>query len=230
MSGDMSQPRNRSYHSELRASQAAETRLRILDAAAERFAVAGYAGTSLADIARAAGVSTETVKLGGPKRRLLLAAFEHSFAGSEGVDSLADHDPVAKITADTDNTRYLAGIVHFVAESNRRSSRLWTTLLSAATSDEALSGELDGLQHRRHADMLVLVDELSNRGLVSVATTREQLADAISFILSPEGYNQLVLGARWTQPDYEAWLMRAVRLLGNDTVSTEQPRTPHESR
>ena len=230
MSGNISQPRNRGYHSALRTSQAAETRLRILDAAAERFAVAGYAGTSLADIARAAGVSTETVKLGGPKRNLLLAAFEHSFAGTEGIDSLAEHHPVAEITADTDSARYLAGIVHFVAESNRRSSRLWSTLLSAAAADTVLGNELDGLQHRRRADMLVLVDELRNRHLVSAALPREILADTVSFILSPEGYNQLVLGARWSQPDYEAWLQRAVLLLGGDASATGQPGKPHESR
>lgn len=216
MSGDISRPHNRSYHSELRTSQAAKTRLRILEAAAGRFAVAGYAGTSLSDIGHAAGVSTESVKLCGPKRQLLLAAFAHSFAGSEGMDSLADHDSVAEITAETDNTRYLAGIVHFVAESNRRSSLLWSTLLSAAVSDTALGTELDALQHRRRTDMRIFVDELRNRRLVSAATSLEQLADAVSFLLSPEGFNQLVLGARWSQADYEAWLVRSVLLLAGD--------------
>lgn len=229
MSGDKAQPSNRSYHSELRTSQAAETRLRILDAAAERFTVAGYTGTSLADIARTAGVSIETVKLGGPKRHLLLAAFEHSFAGAEGIDSLADHNPVAEITADTDPARYLAGIMHFVAESNRRSSLLWTTLLSAAAADTVLGSELEGLQHRRRADMLVLVDELHSRGLTSTTLPREVLVDTVSFILSPEGYNQLVLDAHWSQPDYEVWLMRTVLLLAGDTSAKEQPVRPRES-
>lgn len=221
MSGEVPGPNNRRYRSELRTNQAAETRLRILDAAAERFAVAGYAGTSLADIARAAEVSVETVKLGGPKRRLLLAAFEHSFAGREGAESLAGHHPVVEITAETDNARYLAGIVHFVAESNRRSSLLWATLLSAAASDAVLGNELEGLQRRRRADMLVLVDELRRRGLVSADQSREALADAVSFILSPEGYNQLVIGACWNQPDYEAWIGRALLLISGDAGVTE---------
>lgn len=212
MVGENSRPRRRGYQSDLRTSQAAATRSRILDAAAERFTVTGYTGTSLADIAQAAGVSVETVKLGGPKRRLLLNAFTHSFAGSEGLESLASHGPVAEITAEIDSTRYLAGIAHFVAESNRRSSILWTTLLSAATSDALLSDELDELQRRRRADMLVLVDELRARGLADMARSRETIADTVSFILSPEGYNQLVLGAKWSQPDYEAWLARTILL------------------
>lgn len=45
----------RSYNSTLRAEQAANTRQRILDAAAACFARSGYAGTSLADIASEAG-------------------------------------------------------------------------------------------------------------------------------------------------------------------------------
>lgn len=200
----------RRYHSELRAAQAAATRSRILDAATDLFTSTGYTGTSLADIAQAADVSVETVKLGGPKRRLLLDAFTHSFAGSDDIESLAEHGPVTEITAEIDNTRYLAGIVHFVAESNRRSSLLWTTLLSAAASDARLSEELDGLLQRRRADMLTLVDELRRRGLAETDQQRETIADSISFIVSPEGYNQLVHGAGWSQPDYETWLARTI--------------------
>ena len=220
MAGGKKRPTSRRYRSELRTQQAAETRVRILEAAARQFAVAGYAGTSLAEIASAAGVSVETVKLGGPKRQLLMAAFEHSFAGSEGIRSLAEHDPVAEITADTDNTRYLASIVHFVAESNKRSSLLWSALLSAASSDTTLASELAELQGRRHRDMLILIDELRDRQLVSATSSRERLADAISFLLSPEGYNQLVRNAQWSQADYEAWLVRSIPLLSDNTAKT----------
>ncbi|UCR90166.1 TetR/AcrR family transcriptional regulator [Mycetocola spongiae] len=219
MTGEKSNPNNRRYHSELRASQAAQTRRRILDAAATRFASAGYAGTALADIARDAGVSIETVKLGGPKRSLLLAAFEQSFAGSEGLDSLADHDPVAHITAAADNKTYLAGIVRFVAASNSRSSRLWSALIAAAAADDALGVALAELQARRHADTLILVDELRRRGLLRGEAPRGRCADAVSFLLSPEGYNQLVHGAGWSREEYEAWLRRSIPLLAGPAAA-----------
>ena len=210
MSAQEPHPRNRRYHSEVRTNQAAATRTRILEAAAHLFTDAGYTGTSLTDIAHAASVSVETVKLSGPKHRLLLDAFTHSFAGSDTITSLATHAPVAEITTENDNTRYLAGIVHFVAEANRRSSILWTTLLSVARSDALLRQELDGLQQRRRTDMLLLVDELRSRGLTSTDQPRETVADTISFILSPEGYNQLVHDSGWNQPDYETWLTRTI--------------------
>lgn len=220
MNSETSRPQSRKYTSELRASQTAATRRRILEAASGLFAAAGYVGTALADIARSAGVSVETVKLLGPKRDLLLAAFEHSFAGTDGINSLADHEPVAHVTANLDNSSYLAGIIQFVAESNQRSSLLWATLLSAAASDTVLSERLDSLQQRRRTDMYVFVDELRSRELISRTQPRDILADTISFILSPEGYNQLVHGARWSQPDYEAWLTRAILLLGSDSSPT----------
>ncbi|MGO1537977.1 MAG: hypothetical protein ACTHZ9_10185 [Leucobacter sp.] len=150
------------------------------------------------------------MKLGGPKHRLLLDAFTHSFAGSDDIASLASHGTVTEITAEIDNTRYLAGIVHFVAESNRRSSILWTTLLSVARSDALLRTELDELQQRRRADILVLVDELRRRGLAQTPHPSATVADTISFIVSPEGYNQLVLDSGWNQPDYETWLARTI--------------------
>lgn len=216
MSDETSQPTTRSYNSTLRAGQAAETRRRILEAAAACFAASGYGGTSLADIARAAGVSVETVKLNGPKRDLLLAAFEQSFAGREGQDSLADHEPIAAITETADDAAYLSGIVHFVAEANRRSSGLWAAFLAAASSDAVVAEELAALQQRRRADFHTLVGVLAERGMVAAATPPGHLADALSFILSPESYGQLVQESGWSQPEYEAWLVRTITLLAGE--------------
>lgn len=209
----------RAYNSALRTRQAAETRRRILEAAADRFAALGYAGASLSDIAKVAGVSVETVKLSGPKRDLLLAAFEQTFAGREGSDSLADHEPIQEITQTPDTDAYIAGLVSFVAEANRRSYRLWAALLGAAASDEVLAKALAALQQRRRADFLILVDTLAERGVAPENISeqgREQLTDALSFLLSPEGYGQLVAEAGWDQERYEAWLVRGIRLQCGD--------------
>src|SRR3954451_15005014 len=74
----MSKRPARVYRSELRQQQAEQTRSRILTAAAELFAADGYARTTLAKIAAAAGVSPETVQGHGPKAALLVAAIEYS--------------------------------------------------------------------------------------------------------------------------------------------------------
>ncbi len=216
MSSEATPPATRGYNSTLRARQAAETRARILDAAAECFSATGYGGTSLADIARAAGVSVETVKLNGPKRDLLLAAFEQRFAGREGHDSLAEHEPIVAITETVDDAEYLSGIVRFVADANRRSSRLWAAFLAAASSDEVVAEALAALQQRRRADFQALTTALAERGMVAAGADPERLAEALSFIVSPESFGQLVLESGWSQADYEAWLLRTVTLLARE--------------
>ena len=58
----------RPYRSDLRATQAAETRVRVLTAAAAEFSRRGYAGTSIPAIATAAGVSPEMHAWMGKRR------------------------------------------------------------------------------------------------------------------------------------------------------------------
>src|SRR5262245_49407030 len=80
----------RTYRSALRQRQAHETRLRVVAAAAELFAELGYARTTLARIAEAAGVSIETVQAQGPKATLMVAAVEYSAFGVTGDQSVLD--------------------------------------------------------------------------------------------------------------------------------------------
>ncbi|MEE6311521.1 TetR family transcriptional regulator, partial [Plantactinospora veratri] len=68
--------RTRTYRSELRDRQAAETRRRVVEAAIEVFGQHGYQAATFAQIARRAGVSVETVRRHGPKAAIMWAAVE----------------------------------------------------------------------------------------------------------------------------------------------------------
>src|SRR4051794_24780020 len=68
-------PGKRTYVSPVRAEQASLTRARVTEAAAQCFAEGGWSGTTLARIARHAGVTPQAVHLSvGPKPALLKAA------------------------------------------------------------------------------------------------------------------------------------------------------------
>src|SRR4029450_6811299 len=101
----------RRYHSPLRAEQADGTRRRVLAAARELFLAHGYAGTTVAAVAQAAGVSPDTiyVSLGG-KQGLL-----------EGVLALARSDPEAPAQHDQDHRRDEVGAL---ADPHQRLHRL----------------------------------------------------------------------------------------------------------
>ncbi|MBS1673521.1 MAG: TetR family transcriptional regulator [Actinobacteria bacterium] len=200
------------YVSPLREAQAAETRRRILEAAVGVFSASGYAGTSLAEIARSAGVSLETVKQNGPKAALLLAAFGHAFSGTEDETPLHQRPSLEGIRA-LDDASFVPGWLQFVADANARVARLWPRLLEAALIDAEVGRRIATLQSNRRLDMESVIALLRGRGLCRSSRSDEQLAGALSFLISPESYDQLVLEAGWSIEDYFAWLVEAVERM-----------------
>jgi AcrR family transcriptional regulator len=199
----------RAYRSELRTQQAQGTRRRIVEAAARLFAERGYQATTLTAIAREAGVSTETVKTAAPKAELLIAAFEVTFAGVESAQSLTDTEVGAGVL-DVPDEALLDAVLTRIATANARGHALWTVLLGAAASDPVVDDALQAILARRAADYRRLVDELVTRGYASSVTDPDATAAVLSFLLSPEGYQQLVVQSGWTPQRYTAWMRAAV--------------------
>lgn len=199
----------RAYRSELRARQALETRERIVSASARLFATQGYQATTIAAIAREAGVSAETVKTTASKAELLIAAFEVTFSGSEGAETLADTD-VANGLLDLPDDIFLDTVLTQITTANARGHGLWTVLLGAALSDPVVDEALRRILGHRSADYRGLVSELRRRDLASPDIDDSAVADALSFLLSPESYQQLVTQSGWTSERYAEWLRRAV--------------------
>jgi len=201
----------RAYRSTLRSEQAAATRRRVLEASAACFADRGYTGTSLADIAERAGVSPETVKANGPKRDLLLRAFEHAFAGTEGEEALSENDAATALLAIGDDDAFVTALAGFIGDANARTSVLWTELLSAANADDEIAAALEGLLARRREDYRRVIEVMHARGIAGEGTDAEASAAALSFLWSPESHQQLVLQSGWSMPAYREWLATALR-------------------
>ncbi|MEJ1922716.1 TetR/AcrR family transcriptional regulator [Microbacterium sp. KHB019] len=199
----------RAYRSELRAQQALETRRRIIEASARLFATNGYQATTIAAIAREAGVSSETVKSASSKAELLISAFEVTFSGSEGADSLTDTEVAAGVL-DVPDAGFLDAVLTQIAAANARGHALWTVLLGAALSDPVVDAALQGMLARRAADNIAFVTELVRRGLAAHTQDVAGTAAVLSFLLSPEAYQQLVAQSGWSPERYRAWLRAAV--------------------
>lgn len=207
----------RAYRSELRARQAEETRRRIVLAAARLFASRGYQATTIAAIAREAGVSAETVKTSSSKAELLIAAFEVTFSGTEAAQSLTDTEVGAGVLALPD-AEFLDAVLAQITNANARGHALWTVVLGAALSDPVVDSALQGILEHRRADYRMLAAELVRRSDGPSDRDQGALADTLSFLLSPEGYQQLVAQSGWSREQYRTWL--------HDAVSAQLGRTP----
>ncbi|GAA1539037.1 AcrR family transcriptional regulator [Microbacterium ginsengiterrae] len=205
----MSSVSTRTYRSELRAQQAQGTRRRIIEASAALFATKGYQATTIAAIARSAGVSAETVKAAASKAELLISAFEVTFSGSEGAASLTETEVIAGVLDLPDDT-FLDTVLTQVAAANARAHALWTVLLGAALSDAVVDDALQGMLQRRAADLTQLVTVLVDRGIAAPTADVEGRAAVLSFLLSPEAYQQLVAQSGWSPARYGRWLRDAV--------------------
>lgn len=200
------------YVSPLREAQAAQTRLRVLDAAVAVFGERGYSGASMARIAKEAGVSSETVKQHGPKAALLIAAFGHAFTRAIDDTPLHLRDDL-QVLRDLPDEEFLDAWMVFVADGYARAARLWPRVLEAAASDPDVGARLALLQANRRSDMESVITLLRERGMCRSSRDDGELASMISFLISPEGYTQLVDEGGMSLEAYREWIVRAVKRL-----------------
>jgi AcrR family transcriptional regulator len=198
--------RRRRYHSPLRAEQADGTRRRVLVAARELFLARGYAGTTVAAVAEAAGVSPDTiyVSLGG-KQGLL-----------KGVLALARFDPEDPAQRDQAHRRDEVGAL---ADPHQRLRRLVAlsceTLARISPVHAVLRGAADGhpFAAELYARILGLRLQVQAGNLQTYlgpslrpGLTVTQAAEHYSALLSPELYHLLTVERRWTTRRYATWV------------------------
>src|SRR3954452_21063001 len=95
--------KTRRYDSSRRQAAAAERRQRILDAASALFRSDGYGATSVAAIARRAGVAPDTVYASvGPKPRLFRELVEVAISGTAHPVEGRDRDYAVRMRTEPD--------------------------------------------------------------------------------------------------------------------------------
>src|SRR5690349_24876822 len=96
----------RTYDNSRRAEQARATRRRIVDSARDLLLARGYATTTIAQVARAAGVSSETVQKGfGTKAALAKAVYDGTLVGDDERVPRRERPEVQGVVAATDRVR-----------------------------------------------------------------------------------------------------------------------------
>lgn len=212
---------SRKYSSSLRDREAALTRERIITAAGRLFARDGFVATPMRAIAQEAGVSVQSVNLAGPKSSLLLAAWEHAFAGDEGAYSFLERPEMVRILAEPDSTVAVTRFVAFIVEGNARGSAIWRAMRAAADSDPQVRAAVSAQDVRRRADLSLGAGWFVSRGLVH-PSNQHVAADVLGFLTAEQSFLYFVEDSEWSPERYEAWLLRSIQML---VLDSQAPRT-----
>ena len=202
--------RQSTYHSPLRARQAAETRRTVLAAATRLFTERGWAGTTLAAVAADAGTAVETVYATfGSKSGLLIAAIDVAIVGDEGQQPLVERPEFAGLGVGERSTR-LALAARIITRALERAVPLMGTLREASASDTAASTRLDAYENDRRAVIAAGLQLIKGR------SASESLVDSMWALASPEVFIKLTSERSWSVARYERWLRETAFVLLED--------------
>ena len=194
----------RSYRSDLREQQAEATRKRVVEAAAQLFASEGYAGTTLARIATAAGVSAETVQGHGPKAALMIAAIELVAVGVPDEDDIRNLDVGRQLLAAQDPAEAIRLLVATHSEAHSKSAPLAEALISAANADPELGRYRRDLIAGVTLQWRRIFEAYRDRGWIRTDVPIHELVDGTAALGSVETYLRL-MACGWDLDTYQRW-------------------------
>lgn len=199
-------PRRR-YDSPRRREQAAATRLQILRAAQELFESNGYAATSIAAIAKSAGVSLKTVYLAFETKSGLLRALWHLLLRGEDdgvpvgeqrwfLEVLVEPDPERQLRLNIRNSRMVKA----------RAGALMEVIRSAAPAERELGALWTRIQSEFHENQRTIVRSLHDKQALRDGLDVATAADILWALNHPNLYGLLVGERGWAPERYERWL------------------------
>lgn len=194
----------RPYRSPLRAEQAEATRQRIVEAGLALFAERGYPGTSVAEIARAAGVSAETIYASVGSKRGIIDRLLEQIDGQRTAERVRG----AALARGDDPRASLAVLAETAAGFWRDHGQLVRVLRNGIGDPEIGDAWLARQSARR--DLLKSVIATWPRGALRSGLTPDRAADVAWALTSDELFSLLVEIRGWSQAAYVAWTTEAL--------------------
>ena len=229
MAVQMAETPSRPYRSEIRAEGQRMTVRRCVEAAAELFAVQGYAATTIDAIAHRAGVARRTVfSAVGGKVALLKLAYDWSLVGDDEPVAMADRPEIRAIAATRSPRRAITVWVEHVTVVARRSTPMLLVMQTAADTDP----DAAALYHKAIGDAR-LGARMFVEHLTTITTLRpwldvERATDLVWALLDPGVYDRMVRRGGWNHDEFSSWLASALTQgilssAGHGTSSAPDP-------
>lgn len=201
----MGAPVKRSYDARGRQARAQETRQRVIDVAHDLFVRQGFGRTTIADIARGADVSVETVYSAfGSKAALLRKVWFVRFRGDEQDVRLLDRPEIQDMLAEPDLVVRLRRHAAVVTPVFRRFVPLHRALVAAAASEPAAAdmvAEFDALRLDACSQYAKAAKKTGQ-----LAGSAAECRDVFDATLDGSLWHRLVHERGWSDQRFEAFL------------------------
>lgn len=196
----------RRYDSPRRREQAAATRREILAAARLLFERDGYAATTMAAIAREAGVALKTVYVAfETKSGLLRALWNLLLRGDEDDVPINDRRWYQEVLAEPDAERQLRLGARNACLVKQRVGPVFGVIRSAATSDPDIAALWQRIQTEFHDNQRRVVASVAEKGALRPELDVDRATDILWTLNHPDVWLLLVGERGWTPEAFEAW-------------------------
>ena len=201
----------RTYNSERRREQAAETRLRILHAGQTLFERDGYVATTMEAIAREAGVSLKTVYLAcTTKSALLRAVWDLLLKGDVDDAPIAERSWYWEVLEEPDPAQQLRLVAHGACMVKVRIGALLRVIRDAATLDADAAVLWALIQTDFHDNQRAVVESVAAHGGLRADLDVARATDVLWTLNHPDVWLLLVGERGWSAEAFEAWLSDAL--------------------
>lgn len=205
------------------------TRRRVVDAATRLFIEKGYTGTTVAEIAREAGVALQSVyKAGRSKADLLHLVVDRAVAGDDNDVLVQERPSFAGIADARDNpARQIKVIADLIADTQERSAPVQTAYREAAATDPTVAASFVAAHQRRYETFAVAISMIDSSAL---RLPPDQSTDLLWTIGSPEAFHLLRDLRGWTPRRYRDWLTQTLNHQLLKTDGAERRKEPRATR
>jgi AcrR family transcriptional regulator len=198
---------HRAYDSPLRRQQAARTRRQILAAAQSLFEREGYAATSMAEIASAAGVSLKTVYLVFETKAGLLRAVWHLLLrGEQGNVPVAEQPRYREVLDEPDPEQQLRLNARNSLTVKTRAGAILEVIRDAASSDPEVASLWARIQTEFHDNQRAIVQSIADKHALAPDLDVTGATDILWALNHPTLYSLLARERDWSAERYERWL------------------------
>ncbi len=197
----------RSYDSSRRQEQARQTRQRVLQVAHDLFVEQGYGRTTIADVARGAGVSSETIYATFKNKATLLHhVWDVTIGGDDEEVVFHERPEIQAIRAEPDLAKRFMMQARMSTATARRMTPFANAVHASSGAEESAASMLAEMDRQRYEGIGVMAAEAAATG--QLAVSEQECRDLVWATTDGLLWHRLVQVRGWTDEQYADWLGR----------------------